>query len=349
MKHVVACAGLGIFSLAAQAQSSVTLYGVVDANVEYANNLPGATGKDSASRLSLRSGGMSTSRWGIRGVEELGGGVKAVFALENGFNVDTGSQSDSSRLFDRQAFVGLSSQYGTLTFGRQYTTMFSIMGNYVPQAYAPQYEPISTVVTARNDNAVKYVGKFGVVGLGAHYSFGERPGAFSSGAGWGLGATYAPGDFSISAAYDQLNPQAGTGSGSGRTQYAGIGANYVAGPATLFAAYRWGSKEDEAGRPITRDNFWWTGVRYELTQALALTGAFYYDDIKTSCGTSCTNPANPWQATALLDYSLSKRTNLYAVAAYAKNAAMNFGFGGYTLAQGKNSQTAMAIGIRTKF
>ena len=112
--------------------TTVTLYGVVDANVEYVTNIaPGqptvnpVTGQASVGpghdRVALQSGGMSASRWGLRGVEDLGGGVQALFVLESGFSLDDGKSMQGGRLFGRQAFVGLSSSLGALTFGRQYT------------------------------------------------------------------------------------------------------------------------------------------------------------------------------------------------------------------------------------
>src|SRR6516225_900911 len=103
----------------AYAQSSVTLYGVVDAGVEYSNHAQ--TSSSSHDVVRLNSGGMSGSRWGLRGVEDLGGGLKGIFVLESGFNIDTGTSGQGGRLFGRQAFVGMQSQYGQLTLGRHQT------------------------------------------------------------------------------------------------------------------------------------------------------------------------------------------------------------------------------------
>ncbi|WOD14663.1 porin [Paraburkholderia kirstenboschensis] len=108
----------------AHAQSSVTLYGTIDTSMVYANNARTGTGQG-ASQFMLASGSLSTSRWGLRGNEDLGGGLHAMFDLENGFTVNNGALKNSTAaqtdLFGRQAWVGLSSsQYGTLTLGRQY-------------------------------------------------------------------------------------------------------------------------------------------------------------------------------------------------------------------------------------
>src|SRR5262245_39183159 len=102
----------------ASAQSSVTLYGVVDAFYQY------ATGGNSINRL--QSGGINGSRLGVRGAEDLGGGLKALFTLESGINLDDGSVGQSGVFWGRQAFVGLGSDFGTLTLGRQYSSVYFV-------------------------------------------------------------------------------------------------------------------------------------------------------------------------------------------------------------------------------
>src|ERR1700751_1206050 len=94
---------------AAYAQSSVTLYGLIDEGVNFTNNA------GSGSAVQVRSGDTSGSRWGVRGDEDLGGGLSAIFRLESGFNASNGQLGEGGRLFGRQAYVGLQSQqYGTL-------------------------------------------------------------------------------------------------------------------------------------------------------------------------------------------------------------------------------------------
>src|SRR5579864_3561933 len=87
---------------AAHAQNSVTLYGIIDTGLTYRHNVDGQT-----SQYSMSSGNLSGSRWGLKGSEDLGGGVKTIFALENGFNSSTGKLGQNSRMFGRQAYVGL--------------------------------------------------------------------------------------------------------------------------------------------------------------------------------------------------------------------------------------------------
>src|ERR1700737_4890274 len=100
---------------AAHAQSSVTLYGLIDAGISWVSNSKG-------SKLFQESNNaMNSDRWGLRGAEDLGGGLKAIFVLENGFSINNGALGQGGLEFGRQAYVGLSSdQYGTVTLGRQY-------------------------------------------------------------------------------------------------------------------------------------------------------------------------------------------------------------------------------------
>src|SRR5689334_13059243 len=113
-KSLLALVALGAFAGAAHAQSTVTLYGISDEGFMFNNN---AKGKH---LYSMASGVMQGSRWGLRGTEDLGGGLKAVFVLENGFDVNTGALKQGGLEFGRQAYVGLSSGFGTVTLGRQY-------------------------------------------------------------------------------------------------------------------------------------------------------------------------------------------------------------------------------------
>src|ERR1700748_2322615 len=111
----LAVLGLGTAATAAQAQSSVTLYGLIDAGVTYVNSTKTANGGHSLiAEQDGATAGLSGSRWGMRGNEDLGGGLAAIFVLESGFSYNNGTSGQGGALFGRQAFVGLSStQYGT--------------------------------------------------------------------------------------------------------------------------------------------------------------------------------------------------------------------------------------------
>jgi len=128
---------------AAMAQSSVTLYGLIDVSVQsYKANVytaaattPFAVTSTNVRQTRLGSGIQNGSRWGMKGVEDLGGGLNAVFDLQSGFNVDTGSSAQGGLLFGRHAFVGLNGGFGTVTFGRHDTSLDDEIGNFVASAH----------------------------------------------------------------------------------------------------------------------------------------------------------------------------------------------------------------------
>lgn len=375
-----------VCSSAAIAQSSVTLYGVVDINVEYANHVgvvPTAANQfnrgPSNDVIRLNSGGYSGSRWGIRGTESLGSGLNAVFVLENGFALDNGTLQQSGRMFGRQAFVGLQKEgMGQFSMGRQYNSMFDAMANFVPVAYAAQYEPgvLMTGPNFRQDNTVKYSGQFGAVSAVAHWSFGtgvalpqtvgvatpiggngEVPGQFRRDTAYGAGVTYQAADLGVSVAYDQWNPTIGTSSGT--LKKAAVGSSYAFGPVKIMGGYRWAQSKNTAGQLIQRDDFYWVGANYRLTPSIGLTLEYNYDNVKSLFGD--THVANPWQIAFVANYSFSKRTDLYLSTAYAKNAGLmmeslatayanSLSLGNsYTLGNGQNNMIGVATGIRHKF
>ncbi len=121
-KSLLALAVLGAFAGAAQAQSSVTIYGIVDTGITYTSKV--ATGTGTGSKFAVNSGNIQGSRIGFKGVEDLGGGLSAVFQLETGFTNDNGGLQGSdavtsSNLFRRKSVVGLSGGFGTVLLGRQ--------------------------------------------------------------------------------------------------------------------------------------------------------------------------------------------------------------------------------------
>lgn len=354
---------------------SVTLYGLIDTNLEYVNNQsrtgPTVPPGPAENRFAMLTGGIGGSRWGLRGVEDLGNGLKGVFVLESGFSSDDGKMANSGRLFGRQAFVGFDSPYGKLTFGRQYTSIFDVLANFQAGFYQPQYEPVVAYLGRyyREDNVVKYGAKFGPVELAAHWSFGvdtaspatagEVPGSFRSGAAYGGAASYTSGPFGIGVAYDEVDAPTTAGGPPGKARRAAVAGKYAAGNLRLVAGYRWGRSQNPADVEILRDNYYWVGGTYSFTPQLESTLAYYYDDVRQVAnpvnGTLLGNIKNPWQVMFTTKYFFSKRTSLYLATAYSKNAGLNFdtsvgGLGtGYYLGAGKNSQFAVTLGMRHSF
>src|SRR5438105_2978235 len=175
----------------ASAQSNVTLYGVVDLGIERTSLSPGA------SVLRLSSGIQSGSRWGLKGKEDLGGGLSAAFQLESGFDASTGAPGQGGRAFGRQAWVGLNGGFGSLKLGRQYTPIFGALDTIDPfgTGITGDGSGISAVFRGygvRMDNAVNYsTPSMGGFSAEAAYGFGEVPGSTSVGSQYGLSGTYA--------------------------------------------------------------------------------------------------------------------------------------------------------------
>ena len=365
---LLAGAAFGAASVCAHAQSDVTLYGVVDANIEYVTNMSRTTPlqpgfpSQAGNRLALTSGGLSGSRWGLRGVEDLGDGLQAVYVLESGFGVDDGKLTQGGRLFGRQAYIGLqSARLGRITFGRQYTAIFDAFANFSPTRYGSQYEPIAAQLGLdfRSDNTAKYTGNFGPVTATAHWSFGngvigagEVPGQFRRDTGYGGSLSYSSGNFGAALAYGQFNPTLTASGDTGTFRKAGAAASYTIGTAKLMGGYRWGKDEGPNGATLLRDDYFWVGANYDATTALSLTLAYYYDNVKSLAGR---NVANPWQVSFIANYRLSARTDVYLTTAYTKNAGLNFDTSaisfanGYFPGAGKNSMLGVAVGMRHRF
>lgn len=211
-RNLIAVALLCCETTASHAQSSVTLYGLVDAGVSYISNE--RAGKPGAyvghSNVSMQSGNLSGSRWGIKGAEALGGGFKAIFVLEEGFNDVNGATSKSNTLFSRLAFVGVSSnRFGSLTMGRQYSSMTDFIHPVSPSQFVGgigaspgNIDDLDT--TARVDNSIKYVSdSYGGFQFGALYGFGDQAGSLKRKSTWSIGAGYANGPLKIGAGYER--------------------------------------------------------------------------------------------------------------------------------------------------
>jgi predicted porin len=265
-KTKIAFVALISINTVAYSQSSVTLYGILDEGINYNSNANG-------NRLvSLASGVLNGSRWGLRSVEDLGGGTSAIAVIENGFDVNTGKAAQGGLQFGRQAFVGLSNQFGKVTAGRQYD---SVVDYVAPFTVGTQWGGYLTahpsdidnfLNTNRVNNAVKYTSPI-LAGLsfGAMYSLGGVAGDLSRNQIWSVGTRFETGPFSAGLGYLNVRNPNTSFYGSGGTvappnggvpgsnlgvspvisnyasahalQVIGAGAAYVLGAATLGANY----------------------------------------------------------------------------------------------------------------
>ena len=166
-KTLLAAALVAGFAGVAHAESSVTLYGLVDAGYGYQNVEIKTRGdhphtKASIRNFGVRSGVMNGNRWGLKGTEDLGNGTSAIFVLESGFDLGDGTQGQDGRLFGRQAYVGLTGEsWGTFTIGRQYNAADAFVAPIDPfgtgGGLAGAHNIFGDSLSARYDRAIKYV------------------------------------------------------------------------------------------------------------------------------------------------------------------------------------------------
>jgi predicted porin len=246
-KTLLTLAVLGTVSTVgtAAAQTNVSIYGIVDAG------LVRESGGPAGSLLKLTSGIANGSRIGLRGVEDLGGGLSAFFTLENGFNADTGTLGQGGLLFGRQAFAGLEGAWGNLRLGRQYTPIDTLAGTTDPFGIGTAGR-LTNVFAAgyvsRVNNMVRY-GTPLVNGFSGDLSWGlgETPGNSAANRYVGVSAGYAAGPLYVRLAFQESNNPAANGS----ARNSALGVTYNFGPAT--AHFAWGCNKTDAGGAVLLD------------------------------------------------------------------------------------------------
>lgn len=361
-RQLMSTAALAVCA-SASAQSMVTLYGTVDAGLTYTSNqqITNADGSVSSGHNFAFSGGnLVPSRFGLLGVEDLGGGLQAKFNVENSFYTGSGGFVQGGALFNRQAWVGLAQeQFGTLSFGRQYDSYSDFLGVYVSSnswatLYGSHIGDVDNLNEAFNfNNAIKYTSPdWNGFSLGGTYSLGGVAGDFAQRRGYSIAAAYTRLPVSISAGYLNLrNPlDAALGGANGyigdfacsnpsalycQLQNAealkayGAGASYVIGPATIALTYTHSRLEhslyfaDSAnpqGRNIAFD-IGEVNLTYAATPFLQLGLAYIYNDAKPDGGSS----TRFHQVNLGANYALSKRTALYGVAIMQKAVGAGLG------------------------
>jgi predicted porin len=220
-KHLINTPILLSLAGTAAAQGSVTLYAIVDAGITYrSNERTGVAGAyQSHSNVGVTSGNGSGSRWGLKGREELGNGLAAIFVLEDGFDITSGTSGQGKRLFGRQAYVGLAdSRYGSLTMGRQYTSLSDFVSPVTPVsligghgAHPGNIDDVDQ--SARVNNSIKYTSAtYAGFTFGALYGFGGQPGSLKSQSALSVGGSYANGPLRLGLGYERSdNSETGPG------------------------------------------------------------------------------------------------------------------------------------------
>ena len=358
-KSLIALAVLAA-SGAAMAQSTVTLYGLIDVSLQNYKkpSIDAAlTTISSLTQNRMQSGLQNGSRWGVKGSEDLGGGLNAVFDLQSGFNVDTGVSGQQGQLFGRHAFVGFSGGFGTLTFGRHDTSMDDAIGDFLPSAHnsadvtaGPGIAVTSTSTVAgilntalasqsawigynsRVDNSIKFQSNnYSGFRVSAVYGLGENKTAT-------VGATST---FSIAARYDngpvgvllsyQDEGLLKSATGDVNLKNTLVGAYYDFGVAKLYADYN--EAKLEAGSVSDKSKEYAFGVSAPVG---AFTLRAEYAQSKGDI-LLVDNKSKGFDLEVL--YDLSKRTTLYTSYASTKH------FQDFD----ESKTNLFAVGVRHKF
>jgi len=423
-KSLLAAAVLSAVSFGAHADG-VELYGILDVAVANVTNSVSPSGnfgtglniKDGTSSAAATSvtntfsgmlnGGIQGSRWGIKGSEDIGNGLKAIFQLESGINITNGSLNNSAQslldgytasgttattfgsagstngeLFSRTANVGLSdSELGTIKFGKNYVFMYDVYNNYDPTQFAGLFSATGQSGTwsggngvsenLRQSNSVKYVNKLGNINYGAMYKFGNVSGSSSAQSAYGFNVGYETDTFGVQAVYQGATDAIKESAASATTlKLTAMNTN------GYLVAAKYKFNQDLTGilsyqrYSISAPSDPYTSTSYPTTYNSLAVGAFTSATSNNQVYTASTNISNVgltyqfnpklklglgyWAANndaytgvlantfnyaaALLDYNLSKRTDVYA------------GFMQETTSKADiNNQSVSAVGLRHKF
>lgn len=290
-KSFIAIAAFGLATGGAWAQSSVTIYGIADAGLVHESGAAPAV-------TNLGGGVASGSRLGFKGKEDLGGGLAANFVLENGLNIDNGSAAQGGLLFGRQAFVGLSGNFGAATLGRQYSPYYKVLRD-VADPFAAGLAGRAGNIMATNtriNNMIEYVApKLGGFSADLAYGLGEVAGNSAGSRNLGAAVGYARGPLTVKLAHHQLN-NAGATDKTSNTLLAG---RYDFGPAAASLGY---AVNKGTGTADSRDLI--AGVNVPVGADTLLASYIRHDD-----KTTANKDAGQWALGYL--HRLSKRTDLY--------------------------------------
>ncbi|SIT40643.1 Outer membrane protein (Porin) [Paraburkholderia ribeironis] len=383
MKKALLAAALMSAGVVAHAQSSVTLYGRLDAGIEYMSGVPTGANVNGAAngnttRWKAESGDWGTSLWGMKGVEDIGGGNKVLFQLEGSFNTMTGAGPGGGGLFNRWATVGVSNdQYGTFTMGRM---LFISNGVWDFDPFGQSNWSSASLVRGRNwpqssNNFAYQSPKIAGFDFYGQYALSNATswngnGTTPQGREAGAQVTYTSSLFQVRGIYDEIRnpangalygPQVGTintanaagGVFSASREYSAL-VNVFLGQFKVQAAYQAirsaGATGVIHGQPTTLDHEW-GGVTWQATPAAALIAAVYHVNGNNGAG-------NATIYTVGGSYNLSKRTLLdIQVAGVSNSRAANFGLNannpGFAAStdnplQGKG-QTGVYAGIQHSF
>lgn len=364
-KPLFAAALLAAGLTPAFAQTSVNIYGIVDAGL-----VREMGGTSNATKVS--SGVASVSRIGFRGTEDLGGGMSALFVLETGFKTDTGEVDTAGTIFNRQAFVGIKSEVGTVTLGRQYTPYYTTVSAYADPfaaglaGSAKNMLPTSGSNTRTSNTVMVASPKIvGVTGELA-YSVGEQAGSNSAGRQIGAALTYAVERLNVRLAYNNRNSDISAATGAASVPVVAatsrdigtntlLAANYDFGVVKAYAAFGVDKGYNSGVLPNTTNPY---GATVRPTASTNSTDLLIGATLPVGEGTVIASVINKNDKTTFnqdatqvavgYTYALSKRSTVYTSYGKIKNRRG----AGYTVGNGTDvgsGDSAYNLGLRHAF
>ncbi|WP_293780018.1 porin [uncultured Oxalicibacterium sp.] len=335
---------------------SISIYGTIDAGVRHVTNT-NARGGDLWTVGS--NGHYYNNRIGVKGTEDLGGGLNAHFHFETGFNSGTGAlDNNQNRLFNRISSVGVAGDFGSLDLGRQPSVACKVVHAYDPFSYRfVQLIPLAGAVAGNADpdnpfgklggtrfsNAAQYIGKFGGFTGMAEYSFGEEAGSNSDGSAKAIGFVYRFAEHAIGAAYTRQRPNVAAANAApvfADQDQLTIGGSWKSGPLRIAGGYIGASSDTTRPATLRTARNIWLGGSYDVNPLVSLTTGYYRSNIESTSGAKAQRDLTLIGAT----YALSKRTNLYANIDRVK-------LGGFisVVAGRETMQTGISVGINHMF
>ncbi|WP_228529762.1 porin [Diaphorobacter caeni] len=350
------CAALAAATLAMPAAAQLkdfTVYGVMDLGVRRSSGLSDTHQPTATSLTSMSNGIVDASRWGVRGITPLGGGVNTVWELESGINADTGTQSHASKYFDRASWIGLQNQSETLTLGRHSSLLADTLSTIDPlQKRFPDFNPNVTIGALSQpglsnqygngglagnaywlDNSVKYTSRTNHFRLSAMYGFGEQAGDRKPLSSGGLLFSVEDRDMIISGAYQTFKD-----SESRALKAWTVGSSYKSGT-VRFAASAARSEADLGSSLSTIQRVYSLGATMSTTTKTDWTLAYY----KVTRERSQYADDGYNRLIALYEYKFSYRTKLYA-----EFDVTNWN-DGYQGAGNKSRATGFGVGMQYRF
>lgn len=306
MNKNLVCLALGIAAAPAFAQSNVTIYGIVDA--AYVHERNSDTGKNANG---IQSGMSRSSRFGLKGSEDIGNGLKVLWVLEQGVKIDTGAEQHAGKAFGRQSFVALNGGFGTLGIGRQYTPDDGVNFYYDPfdHQFHAQSSNLMRALQVRADNSVKYTSP-SIDGLQATviYGFGEQTNEANNYASGGLMYTHGPVSVGATATAQR------DASDSFYAKKYQLGATYDFQVVKLYGLVQI-DRDVDGAKPLkgAESRQWLIGANAPVGKAGRVMVSYIREDDRDAAD----NDAHMWAVGYTHD--LSKRTALYTAYAHINN------------------------------